>query len=97
MSYVHRVSAFSNSDEEMESNLDFFITSVKYATILYAKVTIECKNGAITSMIDSNWRTTSFNQIERVYRGPSSHYDKDNLFFFNKSLQETSQVLNLKL
>ena len=63
LSYVHRVSTFSNYDDEMENNLDFFLTSVRQATILYAKVTIECKNGAITSMIDSNWRTTSFNQI----------------------------------
>jgi hypothetical protein len=81
----------------MVENIEFFLKCVRNATLLYAKVTIECKNGAITSMIDGNWRTTEFNQIERVYRGPSAHYKKDNLFFFNKSLQDTSQVLNLKL
>ena len=48
-------------------------------------------------MIDTNWRTTSFNQIEKTYRGPSAKYDKDTLFFFNKSLQDTSENLNLKL
>lgn len=48
-------------------------------------------------MSDQNWRTTSFNQIERVYRGPSIFYEKDTLFFFEKSLQDSTEILTLQL
>ena len=97
LSYGYKISTFSSHDDEIENQINFFLNCVRQAAILNAKVTIECTNGAITSMIDTNWRTTSFNQIEKTYRGPSAKYDKDTLFFFNKSLQDTSENLNLKL
>ena len=90
MSFGYKLSSFSSLKDQIENQLDFFHNNVKQATVLYSKITIECKNGAITSMIDQNWRTTSFNQIEKIFRGPSARYDKDTIFFFNKSLQETT-------
>ena len=97
LSFGYKISIFSTAKEEFEGKVDFFLSNVYQAGLLYAKLTIECRNGSITSMVDTNWKTTAFNQIERIYRGPSIKYNKDIIFFYNHNLQESYEDLVLKL
>ena len=96
LSYGHKISTFP-LQTETSGEIDFFINTVNQADILNAKLSVECGNGSITSMVDHNWRTSSFSQIERVYRGPSMRYNKDVLFFYNRNHQDSREDLTLTL
>lgn len=87
LSFAHKISTFSNDHTDLEPQINYYLVNVYQAALIYAKVVMDCGNGSINSMVDQNWRTTAFNQIERTYYGPNISYDKDTLFFYNKGLK----------
>ena len=93
----HAITNFSTVGGDCQNYLEFFLNQVYQASMLSAKLTIECLNGSITSMADSNWRTTAFNTIERVFYGPSLKYEKDILCIYNRTRLDCHQELSLKL
>ena len=97
LSFAQKVSSFSNATAELDAQINYYLTNVYQAALIYAKVVVECGNGSINSMVDCNWRTTSFNQIERVYWGPNINYGKDTLFFYNRGLKDAVENITLRL
>lgn len=97
LSFAYNISNFSTAKGDFQDNVEFFLIQVYQASLIWAKLTIECLNGSITSMIDSHWRTTTFNSIERMFHGPSLKYEKDILCIFNKVKFDCHQELFLKL
>ncbi len=74
LSFGHNVSNFSTKNEETMTYIEFWLKQVYQAGMVSVKLTVECLSGSITSMDDDNWRTISFNQIERTFYGPSIKY-----------------------
>lgn len=73
-SMSHKISKIGLLSNENGEEVDFFLKNVYLSAMMWAKVSIKCLNGSISSTNDDNWRTVSFDTIERVFRGPSIKY-----------------------
>lgn len=66
--------------------LEFYHQHINQVVIEYARLTITCRNGELSSCEQSDWKNLSFNKIERCYYAPTAKYSKDILHIINTKI-----------
>lgn len=51
LSFGYKLTVLSTLKDEVEGKIDLFLNTVYQAGIRYARLTVECMNGSITSMV----------------------------------------------
>lgn len=66
--------------------LDFYHQHINQAAVEYARLTITCRNGELSSCEQSDWKNVGFSKIERCYYAPTAKYSKDILHIINTKI-----------
>lgn len=66
--------------------LEFYHQHINQVAIEYARLSITCRNGELSSCEQGDWKNVGFNRIERCYYAPTAKYSRDILHIINTKI-----------